>query len=299
MHRRRRPLPLRDAPPDMARETVDWCTPASLASSACVMHRDFRKRSITLPRPSMMHYYATMELQVSPLPEVFCWTRFGTEAGQTIERIVARKEQERRSNNGVFFWGIGNSVSRGIEALTKDSAQPDVLFSPIRSRPRTVDVTPPSLVVWRAAETLDGGTFELPRSVLVLSRGSSDEAARPHYALVCSLGVPLAIGGFGRLRLAALRNLVSGRPIGASQVTAVVRLGTGDAGPEYAVAMRAKLVAPFFVRLRDPIVVRSAPTQPLSSGAVDWLLPPADAAGLRAPEESEALGCDRGLPARG
>ena len=29
------------------------------------------------------------------LPDVFCWTKMGTEAGQSLENIIARKEAER------------------------------------------------------------------------------------------------------------------------------------------------------------------------------------------------------------
>jgi hypothetical protein len=58
----------------------------------------------------MMHYYAVMQ---NHLPEAFVWTRFGTEAGQTIDRILARKEAERIANGGLFLWGIGNSVATG------------------------------------------------------------------------------------------------------------------------------------------------------------------------------------------
>lgn len=39
------------------------------------------------------------------LPACFCWTRFGTEAGQSIDQIFERKEQERAANGGLFFGG--------------------------------------------------------------------------------------------------------------------------------------------------------------------------------------------------
>ena len=54
------------------------------------------------------------------LPRFFCWTRFGTEAGQPIEQILERKEQERIVNNGLFLWGIGNSLTPSMIELYGD-----------------------------------------------------------------------------------------------------------------------------------------------------------------------------------
>ena len=70
------------------------------------------------------------------LPTIFCWTRFGAEAGETIETILERKERERQANRGVYFWGIGNSVAPGIAELVRRTTSPEVLFSSIKSRPR-------------------------------------------------------------------------------------------------------------------------------------------------------------------
>jgi hypothetical protein len=63
----------------------------------------------------------------------------------------------------------------------------------------------------------------------------------------------LRLSDGSHLAFGALRNLLSGNPIGASQVTAVVKRTDGiDDGPAYCVAMRARLIAPYFIRLRDP-----------------------------------------------
>ncbi len=83
-----------------------------------------------------------------PLPEVFCWTRFGTEAGQPIDEILDRKEQERAANSGMFFWGIGNSIGPSLRELLRCTPSPEVLFSPTRSTPRREDVAPPAVVAW-------------------------------------------------------------------------------------------------------------------------------------------------------
>lgn len=193
----------------------------------------------------------------STIPDIFCWTRFGTEAAEPIEHILERKERERRWTSGVFYWGVGNSVASSIAELVRRRDRPAVLFSPIKSRPRPIDVSPPALVMWQVAETPDGERFDLPTSVLVTSRGRA-ATARPHYALVCSSEYPLVLGDVGRLSIGALRNLLSGRPVGASQVTAVVKYD-GDVslrGHQYRVSIRAALVPPYFVRLHEPIAIR-------------------------------------------
>jgi len=187
------------------------------------------------------------------LPSAFCWTRFGTEAGETIDAILSRKERERRANGGVFFWGIGNSVAPGLHELLNRCERPQVLFSPIKGPPRIADVAPPAVVDWRGGKTLGGEDFDLPAGARVTSRASG---RRPggHYALVCSTERPLVIADLGDLDFLALRNLVSGNPLGVSQVTAVVSRGESDAGAElsYPVALRAALVWPYFVRLTTP-----------------------------------------------
>jgi hypothetical protein len=186
----------------------------------------------------------------SQLPAAFCWTRFGTEAGEGINSILARKEVERRCNEGLFLWGIGNSVRPGLERLLEECARPEILFSPIRSRPRPIDVAPAKVLSWRRGEGLDGEEFEVPETMRVTS--SEVLAGRNHYALVCRAAEPLCLAEHGRVDISRLRNIASGRRLGASQVTAVVSQAdgvSGEPGREYVVAMRATLDPPYLVRL--------------------------------------------------
>jgi hypothetical protein len=185
------------------------------------------------------------------LPPAFCWTRFGTEAGEEIGSIFQRKEAERLANEGMFIWGVGNSVAPGLIELLGESVEPDILFSPIRSRPRPIDISPAQTVVWSEGETLHGERFEIPDSIRVTSGGATPGAGR-HYALVCHSDEPLKPADHGRVNFGSLRNYSSGRSLGASQVTAVVRHDGDDdepIGAEYIVALRAKLVFPYFLRL--------------------------------------------------
>ena len=80
----------------------------------------------------------------------------------------------------------------------------------------------------------------------------------PRYALVCATDDTLELADLGRLGFPDLRNLLSGRPVGASQVTAVVRRAeemSGRDDRDYQISMRARLVEPYFVRLSEPVVI--------------------------------------------
>lgn len=189
------------------------------------------------------------------LPACFCWTRFGTEAGQLIEQIFERKEQERIANQGLFFWGIGNALGPSITELLQHTRNPEVLFSPIKSTPRLVDSSPTTVVAWNSAETIAGEPFELPRSSLVTSRFGTKSGREARYALVCFSARSLHSQRCDeKIAPEDLRNLITGRPIGASQVTAVVQKTNVMTSrvPKYNVCVRASLVHPYFVRLRDP-----------------------------------------------
>jgi hypothetical protein len=190
------------------------------------------------------------------LPEYFCWTRFGTEAAQPIEYIFARKEEERVANGGIFLWGVGNAIAPSIKELLRREQRPEILFSPIKSVPRPEDVSPTAIVAWTKGEALDGSAFSLPEHSLVTSRFDPVAMKTAHYALVCCSSTALTVRDSGEtIAFDALRNVLTGRPIGASQVTAVVRCAEFDSstGKTYNVSLRAQLVQPYFLRLRVPV----------------------------------------------
>ena len=196
---------------------------------------------------------------VMSLPWVFCWTRFGVEAGQDVEAILQRKEVERRTNGGVFLWGVGNSVLPSLDALLAADPQPRAVFSPIRSRPRPTDAAPSRLAVWTRARVAGGGVWRLPSSSLVTSH--ADGVLRRHYALVCRAAKPLRLVREGEtFRSDSLYNLRTGRPVGFSQVTAIVqRRDEKEAlehhGTVYTAAMIVDLVPPYAVALEAPVVM--------------------------------------------
>jgi hypothetical protein len=192
-----------------------------------------------------------------PIPECFCWTRFGPEAGQSVEQILARKEQERVANGGVFFWGIGNALGPSMVELLRRTESPEVIFSPIRTAPRPQDASPSSVVAWTAAETLSGDRYQLPRQCLITSRFDPENPRSRHYALVCRRTSSVKQESEReRIEFSQLKNLLTGRAVGASQVTAVVRVDTNARTAtvnSYEVAFRAELAAPYFIVLQAPV----------------------------------------------
>jgi hypothetical protein len=213
----------------------------------------------TFETPSEVHDKCILMHTSSPrtLPVAFCWTRFGAEAGESSSEILVRKEAERQAGGGVFYWGIGSAVGPALETLIGCVDGPEVLFSPIASRPRQVDVSPTHIVRWSAGQTLSGKSMPLPRHAWVTSRWDPERPGAARYALVCRSDEPLNLEHHGELSFGSLRNLRSGTPIGASQVTAVVRYDASrpGRGRAYAVALRASLVSPYLLRLVAPELI--------------------------------------------
>lgn len=183
----------------------------------------------------------------------------GAEAGQPLEDIVQRKELERQSGAGVFAWGIGNSVGPAIK-YAKSAERISILetlFTPMKAAPKIIDASPRSVLLWLGYRAGDGEIELLPEHMLVTSRGHSEagEDKRGHYALICrSHRSLLEQAGEMAIDPNAARNLVSANPIGASQVTSVVRYRRSEQQQNtYPVLFRATLTDAAFVRLAMPV----------------------------------------------
>lgn len=193
------------------------------------------------------------------LPRVFCWSKFGTEAGEQIGRIIERKERERRFNNGTFLWGIGNSIRPSLIRLLEECSKPEVLFTPMLSRPSDVDVSPSAVVLWREAVGIDGSSYEFPRFTAVTSRKPGGSGPGRHFALVCRSDRSLegAAPSAMTFNAGSVTNLLTGNSVGSSQVTSVVQYGVGQrvGTRDYTVAFRARLEYPYLVTLRSPLLL--------------------------------------------
>jgi len=203
--------------------------------------------------------------------ERLCWTRMQAEAGEGLSRIVRRKDLERRTGDGLFFWGVGNAPSRAIPALARTAAAIDVLFSVMKSRPKLHDVAPERVLAWRSYVDADGVVRLIPRNVLVTSRAGSRDC---HYALMCRSDLPLDVADEGPFDPTAYRNYGAGGAVGASQVTALLERCAPDGSGHYRIAMRARLTGSLWVKLVDPIELSGAARAALDEEPADemeWL----------------------------
>ena len=187
-----------------------------------------------------------------------CWSRMQAEAGQGLEDIVARKELERQAGGGQFLWGVGNAPAAATSALARTGCRVPVVFSIMKSKPKQIDVAPSRTVVWRRYTDATGVERALPPNTIVTSRGDSASGRkRVHYALMCYSKNPLAIERGCPFPVAAYRNASdTGAPVGASQVTALLRrTDEPSTTSDYEVNLRAWLTASYWVKLSDPVEV--------------------------------------------
>ena len=190
-------------------------------------------------------------MTVNQIPNAFVWTKIQADAGQSVDQILRRKKLEQQSG-GTFWWGIGKFKAEQIGLLLAKDRHPVVIFSQMVSRPHQRDSHPDGVLLWEEYETTRG-RIPLPPHAVVTSR-AHDSKGRPkkrHYALVCESPMEILCGGGSTLDAGALRNIGDGgKPVGSSQVTAVVeQTARNDKGRSYAITARATLIAPYAVKL--------------------------------------------------
>lgn len=193
------------------------------------------------------------------LPRQFLWTRYGAEAGESADTVLRRKEAERIRNDGLFLWGIGNSMAPAVRHFLVRAAEapPAVVFSPMRSLARREDMFPRAVARWTRAIGLDGEEWPIPPGSTVTSRiDSAKGEKRRHYALVCRLDSALVADEEGpRFSISDVHNYVSGAPVGHSQVTSLVRYsGQDQQAGDYVAAVIAQLTYPYVLELFVPVV---------------------------------------------
>ncbi len=197
------------------------------------------------------------------LPSAFCWTKMGGESGEVLERIIQRKNIERHANDGTFIWGIGSSVGSAISNLSENEKQVPIVFSRMLSNTKSIDAQPKTLLLWLGYYDSNGTVKELPRYSLVTSRGETEKSLKKsHYALFCHADFELSLEPKAELNAKMLVNYSSGRPLGFSQVTAVVRkessLAEQDKPRNYSISTIAELKMPYFAKLACPVPVSAS-----------------------------------------
>ncbi|GLP89981.1 MULTISPECIES: hypothetical protein [Acetobacteraceae] len=213
----------------------------------------------------------------SALEAYVCWSRMQSEAGQSLDAIIDRKERERQAGQGLFLWGVGNAPATAIRKLALMGMPIPIVFSTMKSKPKAVDMAPSRTVVWRRYVDENGIERLLPKSALVTSRGESAKGAKKrHYALMCYSDTPLRLIRGVPFDPGAFRNVSGvGAPIGASQVTALLRqVAEPNQSPAYEANVVAWLTGGYWVRLSDPRELDSKAIANIASfnGSTDeWL----------------------------
>jgi hypothetical protein len=212
-------------------------------------------------------------------PNAFVWTKVQAEAGQSLDRILNRKELERKSG-GTFWWGIGESKAEKVMLLVAQQPCVAVLFTKMLSSPNLRDSDPEDVLLWEAYETA-AGKIPLPPHAIVTSRAHDRKGSLKsrHYALVCANQRCILGNGGGTLDSGALRNVGSnGKSVGSSQVTAVVERTTYNGeGQSYPITTRATLIAPYAVQLAKQRKLSAAELRLLDDAslstmaAYDWI----------------------------
>ena len=204
--------------------------------------------------------------------ELICWSRMQAEAGQTLDVILARKERERAAGQGLFFWGVGNAPAVITHELARKKHPISVVFSVMKSQPRTMDSRPNGTLVWQRYIDAQGEERPIPSHVLVTSRSSSgSRPKKSHYALTCWSENPLRISRGEKFDPSAYRNASgTGASVGASQVTALLRrVYDSYEDADYEVNLRARLVGSYWVRLVAPLRLTSTKFNALTQEAFE------------------------------
>jgi len=176
----------------------------------------------------------------------------GVEAGEELDRILFRKEYERKLNGGIFTWGIGSALGEKVKLLVDKEAKPMVFFSEMKSRPKPQDVKPKEVVLWTSYINSDGDVEPLPQYSFLTSRVNGK---RKHYALICEKQDEIEAETIEPLNFNHVKNLGSeNNKLGYSQVTAVVerRSASQEADKLYDVMFWAGLSNPYYVVLANP-----------------------------------------------
>lgn len=199
--------------------------------------------------------------RTAALEEYVCWSRMQTEAGQALAAIIERKELERQAGGGSFLWGVGNAPAVIASVLSRAGIPVRAVFSVMKSKPKLVDVAPARTVAWRRYVDAHGADRPLPPNALVTSRAdSAGGAKRMHHALMCRSDTPLELRRGETFDPSAFRNAGgTGAPVGASQVTALLKRVDGDHGTaDYEANLTAWLADSYWVRLTDPVELDAA-----------------------------------------
>ena len=191
----------------------------------------------------------------------FVWSLMGADAGEKLSHIITRKEAERRSGQGQFWWGLGTPLGDAVEsAATLNGGTLPALFSALEDKEPDQKEDPNQKIrVWNGWRSIRTGAHgNIPDHVLITSGYDANKPDKPHYALVCRSDVQLVLGNHGFFDPSQCRTVKNGKAPGPSQRAALLtRQGPHSRGP-YNIAFDASLVGPWYVRLTHGRVLTRA-----------------------------------------
>jgi len=181
---------------------------------------------------------------------IFVWTKIGTEAGEGVTRIIARKESERISGAGIFWWGIGTSLGTALcDQARRAGGTIPVLFCEMLGRAQSHDASPTSIIRWLRWRDWANSEFDVPSFIEVTSRGEDRKGKRKdkHYALICHSANKIDIDQTGQLFDPKNCRTLAGKVPGDSQNTALLEGSFAQSHPNgrYRIAFVANLVNPW------------------------------------------------------
>ncbi|MGE6323216.1 hypothetical protein ACQKEF_23655 [Pseudomonas oryzihabitans] len=186
----------------------------------------------------------------------------GIESGEGLQAIIRRKNWERKLGNGIFYWGIGQSLGLNAQnAALSNRNSLKAIFSPMISKAKAIDRKPEKLFLWNDYISSDGSEIPLPSHAFITSRADlpSGRLKSAHYALICSSRTDLTEIGDITLDFKMLTNFSSERGLGPSQVTAVVKKTNIDSPSTksryYPVSFITDMLPPYTVRLSNPTIL--------------------------------------------
>ncbi len=199
-----------------------------------------------------------------------CLTKCGPESGETAEKIVARKDLERRAGVGAykneFWWGVGErGTAQSIQTLISQHGGNTVLFFAIKDQKPSNKGSAGDALVWRKYRMLGGDILQdIPKHVLITSAAVTKGGTTPtkYFALVCNSSVALKIGGRAfRFSNSHYKTLGKDGKLGKSArsqrtTAALLRLTNSPisgAECDSLIDFYADLCTPYCVELFDPV----------------------------------------------
>jgi len=105
-------------------------------------------------------------------PKIFCITKVGIESGESRSSIIERKDKEREQNDGIFFWGIGNSLGEKFWDFIESTKNPSIIFLSMKAKAKDIDINPTRTFIWTKYINRKNQIIELPETIKIINRQS-------------------------------------------------------------------------------------------------------------------------------